>query len=116
MNNLEVTKNPIQQNDIAEVEALKGIFRKTLAFNPDAMLCHFRMNKGAKVPLHNHIFVQIGYILSGKVRFFTENSEFVVKEGDSYVFGANEKHGADLLENSSLLEVFTPCRPEYKPE
>jgi quercetin dioxygenase-like cupin family protein len=115
MNNEIGTGNPINLENIKEVKALDGIFRKTLSYNQDTMLCHFRMEKNSIIPLHNHINAQIGYVLSGKIKFLTEDSDFIVKEGDSYVFGPNEKHGAEILEDSLVIEVFTPYRPEYEP-
>ena len=109
------THNPVNLRDITPVEALPGIFRQTLAYNKDAMLCFFRFEKGAEVPLHEHTNVQIGYILSGEVKFLTVNDDFIASTGDSYVFDANEKHGAVILKSTQLIEVFYPYRPEYKP-
>ncbi len=45
--------------------SLEGIARRTLAFNDEAMLCHFNMGKGATIPLHNHRASQVGYVVSG---------------------------------------------------
>ena len=97
------------------VEMLDGITRRTLTYNDDAMLCHISMNKGAQIPLHNHPPVQIGMCLSGKIRFFGENpeDEFVCEAGDGYVLESDKPHGADALEDSVVVEVFTPSRPEY---
>lgn len=114
--NENVIKNPINLDDIEEVEMLPGVFRKTLAYNEDIMICRFRMIKNAKIDLHNHPNSQNGYIISGKVRFFTENSDFIAQTGDGYVFSKDEKHGADILEDTFLIEAFTPSRPEYKPK
>lgn len=33
--------------------------------------------------------------------------------GDAYLFGSNEPHGSDALEETDLLEFFVPARPEY---
>ncbi|MHA1342180.1 MAG: cupin domain-containing protein [Promethearchaeota archaeon] len=107
------TKNPINLKDIKEVEVVKGIFRKTLAYNKEGLLCHFRLLKGTEIPLHNHIHTQIGYVVKGKLKFFTSNSEFIATTGDSYVFDGNEKHGAKILEDSIIIEVFIPRRDEY---
>ena len=111
------TQNPVNLQDITPFEALAGVFRQTLAYNEDTMLCVFRLEKNAKIPLHNHHNVQIGYIISGKVRFLSEQSEneFVAETGDSYIFEADEKHGAEVLEDTHLIEVFYPYRPEYEP-
>lgn len=110
------TKNPLNLKAITEIEALQGIFRSTLAYNKDCLMCHFRMLKGAKIPLHDHVNTQIGYVISGKIKFLTEKSEFIAQSGDSYVFDSYEKHGAEILEDTIALEVFIPIRPEYIPK
>ncbi len=53
-------------------------------------------------------------MLKGKLKFITENGEFIAKEGDSYVFDSNEKHGAILLEDTDVIDVFSPAREDYK--
>jgi quercetin dioxygenase-like cupin family protein len=75
------------------------------------------MEKDSEIPLHNHSNVQIGYVLSGKIRFLSEDKEheFTAAKGDSYVFEAEELHGAKVLEDTELIEVFYPYRPEYEP-
>lgn len=109
------TQNPINLADVNATEGPDNIFRTTLAFNPDGMLCHFEMKKGASIPLHNHVHSQIGYVVSGKLDFKTEDGSFVAKTGDSYVFESHQKHGADVIEDSIVIEVFLPVREEYKP-
>jgi quercetin dioxygenase-like cupin family protein len=112
---METWENPINKKDIDPVEKPENIFRRTLAYNNEVMLCHFEMKKGANIPLHNHEHVQIGYVIKGALRFITEKGDMPVKMGDSYVFNSYEKHGAEVLENSEVIEVFAPCRDEYKP-
>ena len=107
-------ENPINKDSIASIEALKGVFRRTLIYNDKVMLCLFTLNKDAEIPLHNHEAHQIGYIISGEVKFFTEKDEFIAKEGDSYVFGSHEKHGAKIIKDSEIIEVFSPSRDDYR--
>ena len=98
------------------VEAVPGIFRKTLTYNSEIMLCHFDLRKGSKIPLHDHRASQNGFVMKGKLHFFTESSDFIAQEGDSYVFDPNEKHGCDVLEDSYVIEAFSPSRHEYIPK
>ena len=93
-----------------------NVVRKTLAYNDEAMLCHFELKKGAQIPLHNHRASQIGYMVSGHARFIAEKpeDEFEVKAGDSYVLDPHVKHGTTALEDTVYIEVFTPSRDEYK--
>jgi quercetin dioxygenase-like cupin family protein len=92
------------------------VFRKTLAYNEEAMLCSFELKKGARIPLHNHRATQIGYVVSGHVQFLVEDAKdnFEAATGDSYVFDAYKTHGAIALEDTFYVEVFAPTRDEYK--
>jgi quercetin dioxygenase-like cupin family protein len=107
-------KPPVNKNSVEASEALPGIYRKTLIFNDNMMLCYFFLEKNSKVPLHSHKEHQIGYVVKGKLQFFTENEEFMAEEGDSYVFDSDEKHGAKILEDSEVIDVFSPSRDDYK--
>jgi quercetin dioxygenase-like cupin family protein len=102
------------KEDTKPIKILEGVYRKTLKYNDSVMLCYFILEKDAKIPLHNHVEHQIGYVINGKINFLTENGEFVAKTGDSYVFNSNEKHGAIILEKSEVIEVFHPSRDDYK--
>ncbi|MFA6817033.1 MAG: cupin domain-containing protein [Lentisphaeria bacterium] len=103
-------------NEGKAIENPPCVFRKTLAYNDEAMLCSFELKKGARIPLHNHRATQIGYVISGKVQFTSEDDKtnFEASTGDSYVFDAYKTHGAIALEDTFYIEFFTPSRNEYK--
>lgn len=107
-------KNPVNKTSIESIEVINGIYRKTLVYNDTVMLCLFILNKNAEIPLHNHEADQIGYIVKGRVKFITEKEEFIAKEGDGYVFDSFQKHGAIILEDTEIIEVFSPTRDDYK--
>ncbi|MFX0031209.1 MAG: cupin domain-containing protein [Candidatus Hodarchaeota archaeon] len=108
-------KNKIVNGEAIDfIEALNGIYRKTLAYNDNLMLCYFMLHKGSEVPVHSHKEHQVGYVLKGKLKFITDNGSFIVKEGDSYVFDSFENHGAIILEDSNVIDVFNPPREDYK--
>ena len=91
-----------------------GITRSTLVYNKDNMLCYFHEKAGARVDLHTHYAVQSGYVISGKVKFFdADGKERILGPGDGYLFNSNEPHGSVALEDSEIIECFTPMRPEY---
>jgi quercetin dioxygenase-like cupin family protein len=96
------------------VEMFPGIFRRTMSYNNETMLCHFTLGKGTNIPLHKHVAAQNGYVLKGKLRFFTEDGrDIIVVAGDGYVFDSEELHGSEMLEDSEIIECFSPMRPEY---
>ncbi len=102
------------KENINPIKIIEGVYRKTLTYNDSVMLCHFLLEKDAKIPLHNHKEHQIGYVINGKIQFSTETDKFIAITGDSYVFNSNEKHGALILEKSEVIEVFHPSRSDYK--
>ena len=103
----------VKKDQIPSVETLKGIFRKTLVYNNNIMLCHFYLKKGSEVPIHSHEQDQVGYVIRGKLQFFTPNHEFIASKGDSYLFNSNEKHGAKVLSDSEVIDIFSPFREDY---
>ena len=107
-------KNNMSRDNVKTIKVFEGVYRKTLLYSKNLMLCHFTLEKNANIPIHTHKEHQIGYIIKGKLKFLTEEKEFITKKGDSYVFDSNEKHGAIVLEDSEVIDVFNPAREDYK--
>jgi quercetin dioxygenase-like cupin family protein len=109
-----MTKNIMSKDSAKKIKIFEGVYRKTLIYNKNLMLCHFILEKNAEIPIHSHKEHQIGYVINGKLKFLTENGEYVAKKGDSYIFDSDEKHGAIILEDSEVIDVFHPAREDYK--
>jgi Uncharacterized conserved protein, contains double-stranded beta-helix domain len=98
-----------------KVQMFPGITRTTLCYDEASMLCHFHLEKGSSIPLHQHPAAQNGYVIRGEVRFlFEDGSSFVAGPGDGYLFEGGKLHGSEVLEDCELIECFTPLRPEYE--
>ena len=80
-------------------------------------MAHWAFDKDAVLASHSHPHEQMAYVISGKVRFELESGESKVLEGgDFVVFASNEIHGGVALENSVVLDAFTPAREDFKAE
>jgi quercetin dioxygenase-like cupin family protein len=78
------------------------------------MVCLFTMKKGAVIPHHSHAAAQNGYVIRGRLRLTKEADDGLIAEaGTGYCFPPEEKHGAEVLEDSEVIECFSPMRPEY---
>ena len=113
---MESWKKPVNITNIHPSEPLPGILLRTLTYTKDATLCYFELAKGSQVPIHDHVNTQVGFVISGKLKFTTDKGEFIVHSGDSYAFNPSEKHGADVLEDTVVIDVFTPDREAYHPQ
>ncbi len=101
-------------NLVTSRELRPGIHRKTLVYDDKQMLCHFFLEKGARLELHSHEAAQVGYVISGKVEFFrNDGSSFLAGTGSSYLFQSWEEHGSIVHEDTCFVEFFSPSRPEY---
>ncbi len=96
-------------------ELLPGVHLKTLVHGEKSLLGHFRLEKGAHIPTHQHPHEQTGYLLSGKIAFVVEGESILAEPGDSWCIPGNVPHSADVLEECLLIEVFSPVREDYLP-
>ncbi|NHI93004.1 MAG: cupin domain-containing protein [Candidatus Lokiarchaeota archaeon] len=96
-----------------EIKMIDGIYRTTMAHQDQLMLVHFRLEKGAILPMHSHSHVQAGYVVKGKLEFWEGDSKYLLESGDSYICQANIPHGAKILENSIVIDSFVPKRDDY---
>lgn len=79
-----------------------------------AMLSHVRLGKGCLVPTHAHENEQFACILSGKLRFgigpesSPQRRTVDVGAGEVMVLPAGVPHSAEALEDTVVLDVFSP--------
>jgi quercetin dioxygenase-like cupin family protein len=111
-----VKRETANKGDTAPVEKPPGVFRTTMTYNEQNMLCHFVLRKDAQIPFHSHEAAQTGYLIRGRMRMKWEDGrEFIAVPGSSWCFDSNVPHGADVLEESEAVECFAPARPDYMP-
>ncbi|MHA1753340.1 MAG: cupin domain-containing protein [Candidatus Helarchaeota archaeon] len=104
----------ISSNNVKEIEAIDGIFRKTLVYSDQMMMVQFKLLKGANLPVHSHPHEQMGFIISGKLEFNVNGKSEILNPGDSYLVKSNIEHGAKVLETAVVIDIFTPARDDYK--
>lgn len=104
----------INYQDVAPVKMLEGIYRHTLVYDDDVMLVYFDLRKGADLPLHSHPHAQKGYVIKGVLNFSIYGKIYRLKTGDSYLAPANVEHGAKIIEDAVVIDVFNPAREDYK--
>jgi len=90
-----------------------GLTRKVLAYNEKLLLVEHQMVKGWTGNLHSHLHEQIVYVVSGRLRVLCQGETFEVHSGDTFVVRGGVEHGATALEDSVVVDVFTPCREDY---
>ena len=91
----------------------EGVTRRVIAHGGGIMAVHVAFKKGAVGSIHRHAHEQISYIVSGSFEYYENGEKHLLKEGDSYYVPANADHGVVALEDSVILDVFTPQRQDF---
>jgi len=94
---------------------LEGVQLKTRVHGDHTLMGEFRFDRGARIPSHSHPHEQTGILISGKLRFEVDGDTFDAEAGDSWNIAGGIAHAAEALEDSVVVEVFTPVREDYLP-
>jgi len=86
---------------------------KTLCYGEHTLLVEVHLDKDADLLRHKHPYEQTGYLVSGKIVMHIEEKAVELKPGDSWCIPMNAEHKVDVLEDSVVIEVFSPTREEY---
>jgi quercetin dioxygenase-like cupin family protein len=90
-----------------------GLTRRVLAYNDKLFLVEHEFAKGWSGTVHSHPHDQIVYVVHGHLRVHCQAQKFDIRTGDTFVVRGGVEHGASALEDSLVVDVFTPCREDY---
>jgi len=104
-----------KKNTGASRKLLEGVELTTLVHGEKTLMGQFRIAKGSVIPAHSHPHEQTGIMLSGRLRFKVDGQIKDVEPGDSWCLPGGVEHSAEALEDSVVVEVFSPVREDYLP-
>jgi len=90
-----------------------GLCRQVMSYSASMMLVRHTMIKDWLGARHSHPHEQLVYVVSGRIRFEHPGGVFIVGPGDSFLVPGNVEHQASALEDSEVLDIFTPMREDY---
>jgi quercetin dioxygenase-like cupin family protein len=95
------------------IEICPGIKRQTAAHGRTMYQMAARLAAGSKMPEHQHPQEQIVHIISGRMKLIVQGTPHELRPGDSYYLASNIPHGVETLEETRVLDTFSPPRDEY---
>lgn len=96
--------------------AAPGISMRTLCYGSTTLMTEFRLLHDHTLPMHSHPHEQTGYLVSGHINLTIGGEAHDVVPGDSWCIAGGVEHGAEVLEDSVAVEVFSPVREDYLPD
>ena len=92
---------------------LEGIAIKTLLVGDKMLFAEFHMEKGSRLPIHSHPQEQAGRLLQGKIILSIGDERSELMPGDCWIVPGHREHSAEVVEESIVIEVFSPVREDY---
>jgi len=107
----------VKPEDLCWHESFEGVKRAVIN-GKNLTICLYNLKAGLEFPAHAHENEQMAYIIKGKVEFtMGENKErHIFEEGMFFCFGPRVKHGTKFLEDSIVVDVFSPPMKDYEKE
>jgi quercetin dioxygenase-like cupin family protein len=99
-------------NQLPEEQLNARITRKAIHMN-GLTIARLNIQKHGTVPEHSHVHEQIATVERGALKFFIEGREVVLTAGQSLAIPSHVPHGVEALEDTVVVDVFSPCREDW---
>jgi unsaturated pyranuronate lyase len=101
------------KNENPWIELCPGIKRRTLTSGQTMYQMIAELEGGSLMPEHRHAQEQVVHILQGRMRLIVDGTPHELAPGDSFYLASNIPHGVETIENTRVLDTFSPPRDEY---
>jgi quercetin dioxygenase-like cupin family protein len=99
--------NVYRWSELATDRPMDKITRRRVV-GANVMISHVTLEKGFIVPPHSHSNEQMVCVVSGALRFTLPTGERVVRGGEVLHLPGGVEHGAEAIEDSVVMDVFSP--------
>jgi quercetin dioxygenase-like cupin family protein len=96
-----------------EQEQLNPRVARKVIHGANMTIARLEIRKGAVVPAHSHVHEQIATVEKGAMKFLIEGREQIVGAGQSIAIPPHVPHGVEALEDSLVVDVFSPAREDW---
>ena len=95
------------------IDICPGIKRQTITSGRTMYQMLAQLEAGSRMPEHRHPQEQIVHILEGKIRLIVDGTPHELTTGDSFYLASNVPHGVETIEDTRVLDTFSPPRDDY---
>jgi quercetin dioxygenase-like cupin family protein len=99
-------------NQLPEEQLNPRVTRKAIHMK-GLTIARLHMQKDAVVPEHSHVHEQVATVEKGALQFSIEGRDLILKAGESLAIPSGVPHGVVAVEDTVVVDVFSPCREDW---
>lgn len=95
------------------IQLAPGIKRRTIASGATMYQMLAELEAGSRMPEHSHPQEQIAHVIKGRMKLVVEGTPHELGPGEAFYLASNVPHGVETIEDTTVLDTFSPPRDEY---
>ncbi len=95
------------------IEIAPGINRRTIASGDSMYQMRAELAAGSRLPEHVHPQEQIAHVISGRMKLIVAGVAHELVAGSAFYLGSNVPHGVETIEDTIVIDTFSPPREDY---
>ena len=99
--------------DSVAVEQLAENIKRQMIAGTKAMMVRWEFRNGAVAARHSHPHEQIVVMVHGKLKLIVGDDEKLLEAGDVVVVPPHVEHEAHALEDTVVIDIFSPPRQDF---
>ena len=96
-----------------EPEQMNARITRKVLHGANVTIARIELQKDAVVPEHSHVNEQVTTVERGALKFVSGGRDHIVRAGESLVIPPNEPHMVEALEDTVVVDVFSPAREDW---
>ena len=95
------------------IDIAPGIKRRTIATGASMYQMRAELAAGSVLPVHMHPQEQIAHVIKGRMKMIVAGVPHELAAGDAIYLGSNVPHGVETIEDTTVIDTFSPPREDY---
>ncbi len=103
----------VSEHENPWVDIAPGIKRRTIATGASMYQMRAELAAGSVLPEHMHPQEQIAHVIKGRMKMIVAGVPHDLAAGDAIYLGSNVPHGVETIEDTTVIDTFSPPREDY---
>ncbi|MDQ3415067.1 MAG: cupin domain-containing protein [Verrucomicrobiota bacterium] len=103
----------VSEQDNPWIDIAPGIKRRTIATGASMYQMRAELTAESVLPEHMHPQEQIAHVIKGRMKLIVAGVPHELAAGDAFYLASNVRHGVETLDDTTVIDTFSPPRDDY---